>query len=117
MGANDLVVLFRIVIPLSTAVIAVVALFTAVGHWNNWFSALIYLKSSTKYPLQLVLREILVEKSMLSMTTQLAADAADLYNRLIEYCTIMVATLPILFAYPFVQRYFVKGVMIGSIKG
>lgn len=117
-GASDIVIMFRIILPLSKAVIAVVALFYAVGQWNSWFTAMIYLKDRDKFPLQLILREILLMNDQNSMTT--SADAArdtELIKILVKYCTIMVATVPILCVYPFIQKYFATGVMIGSIKG
>ena len=107
------------VLPLSKAVIAVIALFSAVGHWNSYFSAMIYLNDRDKFPLQIILREILImNKVDLSMVMdpemQIAlAHTADV----LKYSLIVVATAPILVVYPFVQKCFVKGVMIGSIKG
>ena len=118
-GANDLVILFRIIIPLSTSMLAVMALFYGVAHWNSWFSAMLFLRKRNMYPLQLILREILVQNSSQDMIVQSNIDQAEasLYSLLIQYCTIMVATAPILLVYPFLQKYFVKGVMIGAIKG
>ena len=115
-GANDFTILFRIIIPLSKAVIAVIVLFTAVGVWNSWFNAMIYLRDSSKWPLQMVLKEILIQNDISSAKTGASA-MVDLYNQLIKYASIIVATLPILCVYPFVQKYFVKGVLIGSLKG
>lgn len=116
-GANDIVILFRIILPLSGPIIAVMVLFYGVGHWNQWFSAMIYLQEHQKYPLQLVLREILLSNStdnMLGSTSD--ADKAAV-GETIKYASIVVATLPVLCVYPFLQKYFVKGVMIGAIKG
>ncbi|MCE5170786.1 carbohydrate ABC transporter permease [Paenibacillus profundus] len=115
-GANDFTVLVRIILPLSLPVIAVMILFYGVGHWNSWFGALIYLRDRELYPLQLVLREILITNSTDSMLT--GAGAADKMpiGETIKYATIIVATVPILLLYPFLQKYFVKGVMIGAIK-
>ncbi|MCH5287586.1 MAG: carbohydrate ABC transporter permease [Christensenellaceae bacterium] len=115
-GANDLRILLSIIIPVSKATIAVVALFVAVASWNSWFTASIFLMDRTKWPLQLFLREILVASNQRSIETGLNISVLAEQN-LIKYCTIVVATLPILCVYPFVQRYFVKGVMIGSVKG
>ncbi len=115
-GANDFTILFRIVLPLSLPVLAVMTLFYAVGHWNAWFDALIYLRTRTLYPLQLVLREILIASSTESMTTQVTVMDKIPLSETIKYATIVVATVPILCIYPFLQRYFVKGVMIGAIK-
>jgi putative aldouronate transport system permease protein len=119
-GANEFTILFRIVLPLSKATLAVIGLFYAVGHWNSWFNAMIFLRDRKLYPLQLILREILISNDTKSMT--MIQDASQLsdenaYKTLVQYCTIVVATVPILCVYPFLQKYFVKGVMIGSIKG
>ncbi len=118
-GANDLVILFRILLPVVKATFAVIVLFYAVGQWNGWFFASIFLKDRSLYPLQLILREILLQNQTASMSdvTQLVSDNLDIYKPLIKYATIIVSTVPILCVYPFVQKYFVQGVMIGSIKG
>jgi putative aldouronate transport system permease protein len=120
-GANDFTVLFRIILPVSKATLAVIALFYAVGQWNSWFNAMIFLRDRSKYPLQLILREILINNDTREMMSGAKGNAQfvrdDAYKSLIQYCTIVVATIPILFVYPFLQKYFVKGVMIGSIKG
>ncbi|PYI51520.1 carbohydrate ABC transporter permease [Paenibacillus flagellatus] len=115
-GANDLTVLFRIIIPLSMPVIAVMILWYAVGHWNSYFSALIYLRDRELFPLQLVLREILITNTTDGMMTGAAAEDKIAIAETIKYATIIVSTLPILLLYPFLQKYFVKGVMIGSLK-
>ncbi|MFA6507933.1 MAG: carbohydrate ABC transporter permease [Treponemataceae bacterium] len=118
-GANDFTILFRILLPVVKATFAVIILFYAVGQWNGWFFASIFIKDRALYPLQLILREILLQNQTASMSdaTQLISDNLDLYKPLIKYATIVVSTAPILCVYPFVQKYFVKGVMIGSIKG
>lgn len=116
-GANDLQILFRIVIPLSQAVMAVMVLFYAVGHWNSWFNAMLYLRSRDRFPLQLVLREILISNSVSSMTSGLPADTSAPIGESIKYATMIVATIPVLLIYPLLQKYFVKGVMVGAIKG
>ncbi|MEF2248430.1 MULTISPECIES: carbohydrate ABC transporter permease [unclassified Paenibacillus] len=116
-GAQDFTILFRIVIPLSMPVIAVMILFYSVGHWNSWFSAMIYLRDRSLFPLQLILREILIQNSTQFMSSDAAAGDVEAVGESIKYATIMIATLPILVVYPFLQKYFVKGVMIGSIKG
>ncbi|MCM0647736.1 carbohydrate ABC transporter permease [Clostridium swellfunianum] len=119
-GANDFTILFRIVIPVSKATLAVIALFYAVGQWNSWFNAMIFLRDRSKYPLQLILREILISNETREMMNLPKGSAqfikADAYKTLIKYSTVIVSTIPILCAYPFLQKYFVKGVMIGSIK-
>jgi putative aldouronate transport system permease protein len=116
-GANHLTILFRIVLPLSMPVVAVMILYYAVEKWNAWFYASIFLKDRSLFPLQLVLREILIANSTDSMSA--GASSADQFKigETIKYATIMVATVPILCVYPFVQKYFVKGVMIGAVKG
>lgn len=116
-GANEVVMLFRIIMPLSLPIIAVMVLFYGVGHWNAWFNAMLYLRTRSRYPLQLILREILLINSTDSMSGD--AGAADKYmiGESIKYATIIVATLPILFVYPFIQKYFVKGMMVGAVKG
>ena len=119
-GANDLVVLFQILVPVVKATIAVIALYYIVGEWNSWFNAMIYLRDNSKRPLQLFLREILIENSTNSNAAAANVDAdvsAAFLEESIKYCTIIVATVPILCIYPFVQKYFVTGVMMGSVKG
>lgn len=119
-GANDFTILFKIVMPVSKATIAVIALLYAVGQWNSWFNAMLFLKDETKYPLQLILRGILISNDMREMMNLPKGSAqfiqADAYKSLIKYSTVIVSTIPILCVYPFVQKYFVKGTMIGSIK-
>lgn len=117
-GCDDFRFFWKIVLPLSKPIIAVNALFFAVGHWNQFFNALIYLTNEDLFPLQLVLREILIQNTV--DPTQM--DAAELLRRqelrdLLKYCLIVVAMIPPLLAYPFVQKHFVKGIMIGSLKG
>ncbi|MCL2058054.1 MAG: carbohydrate ABC transporter permease [Oscillospiraceae bacterium] len=116
-GANDFVILFRIILPVSQAVLAVIILFYAVGHWNSWFNAMIYLRDRGKFPIQLVLREILISNSTDSMTTGLPTDTSAVIGESIKHATMIVATVPVLVIYPMLQKYFVKGIMIGSIKG
>lgn len=118
-GASSWTTLWRIYFPLAQATIAVITLFYAVYWWNNWFNPSIFLQTKGKYPLQLVLREILLKNDTSSMTNMSAVGQSqqEQYRMLVKYCTIIVATVPILLVYPFLQRYFVKGVMIGSIKG
>ncbi len=115
-GANEIVQLFKIIIPLSLPIIAVMILFYGVAHWNSWFNALVYIRTPQKYPLQLRLREILLLNDSQNMTA--GANATDKYNigEGIRYATIIIATLPILCVYPFIQKYFVKGIMLGAVK-
>jgi putative aldouronate transport system permease protein len=115
-GANDFRILFQIIIPLAMPVMAVMILFYSVAHWNSWFQAMIFLRTRQKYPLQLILREILVASTTDSMTTDASAADKEPIGETIKYATIIVATLPILFVYPFLQRYFIKGIMIGALK-
>ncbi len=120
-GAGPLTILFQIVLPLIKATIATVILYYAVAHWNSWFQASIFLKDRDKFPLQLIIREILITNDT-SSTTSVAssgdlAGLADTYKQLVKYCTIVVSTVPVLCFYPFVMKYFKSGVMIGSIKG
>ena len=118
-GANDFVILFRIIVPLSKAIIAVITLFVAVSFWNSWFPAVLFLRDRNKFPLQLILREILINNDITKVMAvrEMSAAEEQYYRRLVKYCIIVVATLPIICIYPFLQKYFVKGVMIGSIKG
>lgn len=115
-GANDWTILIRIILPLSMPVVAVMILWYAVGHWNSYFNALIYLRDRELFPLQLVLREILISNSTDNMMTGAAtSDRLDI-GITIKYATIIVSTLPILVLYPFLQKYFVQGVLIGALK-
>jgi putative aldouronate transport system permease protein len=113
-GANYWTILWKIMVPLVKPTIAVICLYYAVAHWNSWFNAMLYIRDRGKYPLQLILREILIQNSTDSMTT---GNDDYMLSETIQYATIVVATLPILCIYPFIQRYFVKGIMIGAVKG
>lgn len=115
-GAGELGIFYRIVLPLSMPVISVMILYYGVGYWNSWFNAMLYLRDRELFPLQLILREILVQNSTESM--QLGSSTGDQQGiaESIKYATIMVATLPIILLYPFLQKYFVKGVMVGALK-
>lgn len=118
-GANTAQVLSRIVLPLSGPILAVMALYYGVGKWNSYFDALVYMGTPSKYPLQLFLREILINNQIdLNMAgLDIAAAEAKLQlAQVIKYGVIVVASLPVLCAYPFVQKFFVKGVMLGAIK-
>ena len=118
-GAGEFVIMTRIILPLSKAILAVMALFYGVGMWNAWFQASMFLRNRELYPLQLFLREVLINSSTDSMMTGSASAASDraAISETIKYATIVVSTLPILCAYPFLQKYFVKGVMVGALKG
>lgn len=116
-GAGHWTVLFKIVLPIAKATIAVIALYYAVAKWNEWFNGMIYIKDAAKRPLQLVLRDILMAGSMEGMTSAGGAEESAAMAERLKYSTIVVATLPILCVYPFIQKYFVKGVTIGAVKG
>lgn len=116
-GANEFIILFRIMIPLSLPIVATMTIFYGVAHWNSWFNAMIYLRSRIKYPLQLILREILLMNDTQGMVASNAGTDRFSIGEGIKYATIIVATLPILCVYPYVQKYFVKGMMIGAVKG
>lgn len=122
-GASNFKLFFKIILPLSAPIIAVMALFYGVGHWNGYFNALIYISDRELFPLQLVLREILVLQDMSSNNTNMTGEAAQLIHSnqqlaaVIKYGVMIVSSLPVIIVYPFLQKYFVKGVMIGSLKG
>lgn len=118
-GCSELRILRSVVLPLSMPILAVMVLFYSVGHWNAYFNALIYLTDRADYPLQLVLREILIQGQMEEMVNVGDSSHAKtlLDQEAIKYAVVVVANLPILMLYPFLQKYFVKGVMIGALKG
>lgn len=116
-GAGHFKILFRIMLPLVMPTIMVIVLYYAVERWNEWFNAMIYLQDSSKYPLALVLREILMQNDTSNMTQGTSFGDLDSVSETIKYAVIVVATLPILVLYPFLQKYFVKGVMVGAVKG
>lgn len=119
-GANDLVVLFRILVPLIIPTLAVILLYYGVGHWNSWFPATVYLEDNIKLPIQAVLRSIVIEnETLLGGATEVVEGEAyaNDYTETIKYAVIVISTIPILCVYPFLQRFFVKGVMIGAVKG
>lgn len=118
-GANDWVILLRLLIPLAKPTLAVLALYYAVGHWNDFFTALIYLGKTELQPLQLLLRRVLLEASNEMLASNMNVRTLNLAATTIQmrYVTIVVATLPILVLYPFLQKYFVKGIMLGAVKG
>jgi len=119
-GCSNIGILVRIVIPLSKPILAVLALFYAVAHWNAFFNALIYLNDRERFPLQLIIREILLQNQMINTMTQTGDSDTmemELWSESIKYSIMIVASLPVLVIYPFFQRFFVKGIMIGAIKG
>ena len=118
-GCSDARFFFSFVLPLSKAILAVISLYYAVRHWNEWFNAFIYLDDRSKYPLQLFLREILITNTY---NAKMAMDSATMERmearaELMKYSLIVIASAPVMFLYPFAQKYFLKGVMIGSVKG
>lgn len=116
-GAGNFTILFKIMVPLSKASLAVMVLYYGVAHWNAWFSASIYLKSSSKFPLQLVLRDLLITSQSAGITGSTDLGELAQVANMVKYALIVVSTLPILLIYPFLQKYFDKGVMIGAVKG
>jgi len=119
-GAGELRLLANVIIPMSIPTIAAIGLFYAVGHWNSWANALVYIKTPEKYPLQLVLRSILIQGSMGSMLSGEAryqAGQEQAARMLLKYSTVVVSIVPIMCVYPFLQKYFTQGIMIGALKG
>lgn len=116
-GAGHFRILTQVIIPVSKAIIAVIVLFYGIQHWNAWFNASIYLRNRDLYPLQLTLREIVLLSTEQSIVAEQDASDIEIYRPLIKYATIMISIIPMMAIYPFIQKYFVTGVMIGSIKG
>lgn len=116
-GANDFTILFKIVTPLIKPTLAVLLLYYGVGHWNGWFNASIYIKDEALLPIQNVLRAVLLANKDSLSSGGSSLDAVNTYAETIKYSAIMISTLPILCIYPFLQKYFIKGVMIGAVKG
>ncbi len=116
-GAGHITILYRIVLPLAMPTIAVMVLYYGVSQWNSWFNAMIFIDTADKWPLQLVLRQILVMSDTQSMMTGMDAGSQMAVSETIKYAVIVISTLPILLVYPFLQKYFVKGVMVGAVKG
>ncbi|MGN6712092.1 carbohydrate ABC transporter permease [Anaerocolumna jejuensis] len=115
-GASDMQVLIRIILPLSTAIIATIGLFYAVGYWNTYFDALLYIKNPDRYTLQLRLRSLLFGNE-LNSSGNLEGGGTQVMSQSLKMATVAVSTIPILILYPWLQKYFVKGVMLGSVKG
>ncbi|HJA92364.1 MAG TPA: carbohydrate ABC transporter permease [Candidatus Eisenbergiella merdipullorum] len=116
-GASPFVIMCRILVPLCMPTIAVLVLYYAVGHWNSWFNASIYLQNSSKFPMQLVMKNILDSANVTEMIGDIGGADKARYVELIKYALIVVSTFPIMVLYPFLQKYFVKGVMVGAVKG
>ena len=115
-GASHFRILTSIILPVSKSIIAVVALFYGIQHWNAWFNAAIYLKTRSLYPLQLTLREIVLLGTEQSIIADADGQDVMIYRPLIKYCTIMVSVIPMMLVYPFVQKYFVTGMTVGAVK-
>ena len=119
-GAGQFTTFYKIIIPVSTPILATVALWLAVGHWNSWFDVLLYMRNEERMTLQIILRRIVLEgtQQLLDMSSNSTLDDTQVVSSDgLKAATIYVATLPILLVYPFVQKYFVKGIMVGSLKG
>lgn len=116
-GASNWQTMFRVVLPLSKSIIAVICLFYGVAHWNQYFQALLYLSSKEKYPLQMFLREILLLSQVQDLVDTQGFAEQVMQGESIKYSLIIVASIPVLIVYPFIQKHFVKGVMLGAIKG
>lgn len=116
-GANDFKVFAKIILPLSKPVLAVITLYYGVGQWNSWFPATMFARDRDLMPLQVFLREIIIENSTINADNIIDMVENTFASELVKYCTIMVSTVPILIIYPFLQKYFEKGVMIGAVKG
>ncbi|HOJ11474.1 MAG TPA: carbohydrate ABC transporter permease [Clostridiales bacterium] len=114
-GLNDFGILFYLVIPTSGAILATMSLFHSVGYWNSFMEPFLYLKTESKYPLQVILRSIIIQGS--SLDNEYASGDSAVYEDSLKFATIIVSVIPIICIYPFLQKYFVKGVMIGSLKG
>lgn len=113
-GANDFHIIFKIILPLIKPTLAVLLLYYGVAHWNSWFNASIYIKDSAKLPVQNILRSVLLANSELVME---GADNYNSYSETIKYAAVVISTFPVMCVYPFLQKYFTKGVMIGAVKG
>lgn len=116
-GASHVRILFSIFLPLSKAILSIMALYYAVGHWNAWFDASIYITAREKLPLQMILREILINNDVTNMVADVNVGDKESVTDTIKYATVIFATVPILCLYPFLQKYFVNGIMIGAVKG
>ena len=121
-GANEITIFWKIMLPLSKAALATVGLFYGVYMWNMWFNAMLYLKSDTKFPLQLIIRQIIMQNQMAAELaamgdTSMMGSEGVMNTASLKYATLFLSILPMLIVYPFIQKYFVKGVMVGSVKG
>jgi putative aldouronate transport system permease protein len=114
-GAQDFVILFRIILPLIIPTLAVMVLYYGVATWNSWFPATIYIRDIKMMPVQVILRQMLIDNAGPADAAQ--GDKLDAYSATLKYAVVLIVTAPILCVYPFLQKYFVKGVMIGAVKG
>lgn len=115
-GCSQLKILFKIILPLSLPGIVTVGLFYAVAQWNSYFPAMLYLRDRSLMPMQIILRDIVIQNQTADLSIDLV-NGSDQISESVKYATIMVATIPIMLVYPFIQKYFVKGIMVGSVKG
>lgn len=116
-GAQDFTILFKIILPLIMPTIAVMILYYGVGHWNSWFQATIYIKDSKLMPIQVILRQILIDNANTLNANEVVNDKMEDYTMTMKYAVVLIVTLPILVVYPFLQKYFVKGALVGAVKG
>ena len=116
-GANDFTILFKIITPLIKPTLVVLVLFYGIGHWNSWFPASIYIRDPFRFPIQNILRSVLIANSDILNASATESDLIDQFSETIKYAAIVITTVPVLLIYPFLQKYFVKGVMVGSVKG
>ena len=116
-GANDFLILLRIILPLCTAMLATIGLWTIVGHWNGWFDAVMYINDRSKFVLQVILRELIIQNTPDPSLATTGANAIPLTSESIQSAATMFVTIPILLVYPFLQKYFAGGIMIGAVKG
>ena len=116
-GAGHVRILVSIILPVSKAILSVMVLYYAVFHWNSWFNAMLFLSDREKYPLQLVLREILIQNDTSNMMTSVGGEEQYSVGESIKYAVTVISTVPILCIYPFIQKYFVQGTMAGAVKG
>lgn len=117
-GAGEIKILTDVILPISKPIIATIALFIAVSYWNSYFSAILYIRSQSKWTLQLVMREIISSAETTALTAgSNMAEYGNLPTQSLKYATLVVAILPILCVYPFLQKYFAEGIMVGAIKG
>jgi putative aldouronate transport system permease protein len=116
-GANHMTVLFRIYVPLSTAALATVTLFVILGHWNSWFDGFIYNNNPIKYPLQTYMQNVLINRDFSKLSLEEIQRYAKVADRTAKAAQVFIGAFPVLIAYPFLQRYFTKGLVLGSVKG